>query len=87
VTTVTIGTSVLMDVEGGVDSDVVITSEAVIVGEAVADALSDDVLSEGVLSEGKTKGDVAVLGGTGMGTAAENPIDEQRSKAAQRVIK
>lgn len=71
----------LTDVEGGADSDVVLASEAVIETEVVEDALSD------ALSEGKAGADVAVLGGVGMGTAAENPIDEQRSKAVQRLIK
>jgi len=78
VTTVTTGTSVITDVEGG---DVVLASEAVIETEVVEDVLSD------ALSEGKAGADVAVLGGVGMGTAAENPIDEQRSKAVQRLIK
>jgi len=73
--------SVLTDVEG-VSSDVVLASEAVTEGEAVGDVVSEDALSVG-----EAAGDVAVLAGIGMGMATENPIDEQRSKAAQRLIK
>jgi len=75
VTTVTTGTSVLTDVEG-VSSDVVLASEAI-----------EDVVTEDALSVGKAAGDVAVLESIGMGMAAENTIDEQRSSAVQRLIK
>jgi len=83
VTTVTTGTSVLTDVEG-VSSDVVLASETEGVTE---DEAVGDVVSEDALSVGKAAGDVAVLGGVGKGMATDNPIDEQRSKAAQRLIK
>jgi len=67
---------VLTDVEGGVD---VVPAEAVIEAEAVEEALLE--------GEAWDDPEAAALGGTGMGAAAENPIDEQRSKAAQRLIK
>jgi len=76
---------VLTDVEG-VSSDVVLASEAVTEGVTEGEAVGD-VVSEDVLSVGEAAGDVAVLAGIGMGMATENPIDEQRSKAAQRLIK
>jgi hypothetical protein len=65
-----------MDVEGGVD---VVLTEAVIDAET-----AEDTLPEG---EAGDDSDVGAVGGIGMGTAAENPIDEQKSKAAQRLIK